>query len=267
MLTKKSFQDAPHVELTGQQAWVHTLEQTVQSLLAGERPIITASLLPDYPPRVDPRLHFIKYGNKIELSWQSSPPSQRLLYASITDFCTGYAWTAHNSRKIVTMDQILKGAKLFAYATEHDSFEFTTYKNDVLAMVPSRTPKKPRYELTLRNIPSKKAHWPFLTTTHSCEFKNTIVGARNTDVFCAHEIAAYFGYMRSVYRQTPVPYQASPFFLPSQNLVNFSHKVSSLKYEDRFLNLAEREMLLWEFARQKKSFIKADRTSLSRYPW
>jgi len=190
----------------------------------------------------------------------------------------GMAWRSlrRNEFKRVTLDESIKGTKLFAWteisgnpieAKAYNDANVDFYGGKFKLWVPSRTPKHGRYEMTAESVPVRKSKfnpviWTDLTATHYCGVTGNDFSYRyvKSEDFCAHTVAAleHLAKTRFVISNDRVPYDFIPFPMPTQETVEYYNKlVNNVMVEDEFngkkrkrpLNKAEREILLWDFVK------------------
>ena len=135
--------------------------------------------------------------------------------------------------------------------------------------VPSRTPHNRRYKITLEGVPVRECRrnhtiWSNMSTVHACPIKVHDLSYRHR---CKleldeHEVAAYIAVAYDLAADGDTSaLDYSPFMHPTQDTVDFNRTMETqvlLEYRDekrklhkRYLNTAERELLLVNLVQQK----------------
>ena len=262
--------------------------------LTEKEAIIIPELVPD---DFAGRLRFLKRGEQVVLDvgktqsdaiYKGMTPKQAHQKAMLNlkkgDYC-GMVWRSlrRNDWKRITLDESIKGAKLFAWSeltgnnieakAYNSTHDVGFYGGKFKFSVPSRTPKHPRHEMTAESVPITKTKqnpviWTDLNFTHYCgivgnDFSYRYVKAED---FCAHEVAALEFLAKEEFRKegyvakrNRVPYDFLPFPVPTEETASYHNKLinqvmvqdkdASGKKRKRPLNKAEREILLWDFVR------------------
>ena len=191
----------------------------------------------------------------------------------------GFAWKSlrKNEHKRASLVECIEGAKLFAWTElANAEIKITPYNNagdaayfggKFKVKVSSRTPKQPRYELTLESVPIVASRqnpvvWTDITSAHYCGITGNDFSYRyvSSEDFCAHVIAAYLEIAREkrLDRGNLVPLEFVPFALPSEMAVGFYNRLTNSmmveqavdgKKRKRPLNKAEKEILLWDLVK------------------
>lgn len=261
----------------------------------GEREaIIVPELVPE---NYESRLRFLKRGRQVVLDvgktqqdaiYRGNTPQmahQRAMSNLKDAQFSGMIWRSlrRNEWKRLTLDESIKGTKLFAWS-ELTGNEITAkpynnvsdvgfYGGKFKFSVPSRTAKNPRHEMTAESVPIQQSRynpviWTDIGFTHYCgvvgnDFSYRYVKAED---FCAHEVAALEFLAKDEYKKTGyvakanrIPFDFLPFPLPTEETVKFYDKlINQVMVQDvdgngrnrkRSLNKAEREILLWDFVK------------------
>ena len=133
--------------------------------------------------------------------------------------------------------------------------------------VSSRTPKQPRYNITLESVPlvnsrNNPVTWTDITATHNCGIRENDFSYRyvSSENFCPHIIASYIKIANETKGKSLVPLEFIPFPLPTEQTVELYNKMTNqmmVEYEydkkkkKRPLNMAEKEILLWDLVKQE----------------
>ena len=210
----------------------------------------------------------------------------------------GIAWKSlrKNEHKRISLVDCIRGSKLFAYselANAEISVKDYNELNDAAYMggkfkvkVNSRTPKQPRYDLTIESVPVVRSVynpviWTDLTATHACGITENDFSYRyiSSEDFCPHVIAAYLKVAKDAKENgelTPVKFM--PFPLPSELTVDFYNKLANQvmvrekigenRRRKRPLNKAEKEILLWDLVKimGPEATLQAKK-KLANYEW
>lgn len=210
----------------------------------------------------------------------------------------GAVWRSlrRNEHNRVTLDESIKGTKLFAWSeisgsdievTPYTDANVSFYGGKFKLRVPSRTPKQSKHELTMESVPVRKSKfnpviWTDIGTTHYCgvtgnDFSYRYVSAKD---FCAHEIAGAIKLAKdnTLLTRDRVPYEFLPFPTPTEATIGYYNKlVNNVMVEEeiggnkrkRPLNNAEREILLWDFVRMNgyESTFGQKSKKFTEYKW
>ncbi|MEM4337054.1 MAG: hypothetical protein QXG86_03550 [Candidatus Woesearchaeota archaeon] len=292
-MDKEQFFYKPHRvdEIIGSRAVKFASKDIAEKIieLSDEEALIIPNLVPnDYSGRINflkraPQVILYTGKNSAEAIKNKITPLKARKKAfnalrSDKKYC-GYCWKSlrKNEHKRVTLVECIEGAKLFAYteisgaqieiAPYNDAVDVGYFGGKFKVKVSSRTPKHPRYEITLENVPVKKSRinpviWTDITATHSCKILINDFSYRyvSSEDFCAHIIAAYIKLAKSLFYEEKniVPLEFTPFALPSKITTSFYNKMQNQvmveysilgKKRRRPINKAEKEILLWELVK------------------
>jgi hypothetical protein len=170
----------------------------------------------------------------------------------------GYSWypvQGNDARKrIVPFVWVLEGARLFAYAENmaggvpikaYDGAARVSKEGaSIIASVPSRQKKQPRYTIKLKHVPvegtteRRAACWSLTSETAETDVMHRIYDIRYTfederegsDVFrfYPHDIAAYLGVVKQYWdNHNWTPLEMSPLALPSRLASDFYRKLGN----------------------------------------
>ena len=195
----------------------------------------------------------------------------------------GLVWKSlrRNEWKRVTLDESIKGTKLFAWTELTGNHIEAEPYNDFINVgfyggkfkfgVPSRTPKQERYRITAESVPIVQSKynpviWTDIGFTHHCEIVGNDFSYRyvKSEDFCAHEVAALEFLAKDEFRRNGyvskgnrIPFDFLPFPVPTEEMAQYHDKLMTQvavqcrdaggKQRKRPLNKAEREILLWDF--------------------
>ncbi len=297
-MNKQEFFQRPKTaaELLGGRTVKHAgtnIAEKVAELSSNEGLIIPEIVPEDF----ESRLRFLKRGDQVVLD--VSQTESDAIYRGMTpnaahqiamrnlkpgQYC-GLVWRSlrRNEWKRLTLDESIKGTKLFAWTELTENHIETEPYNDFANVgfyggkfkfwVPSRTPKQERYKLTAESVPIVKSRynpviWTDIGFTHHCEIVGNDFSYRyvKSEDFCAHEVAALEFLAKDAYRRNEyvakgnrVPFDFLPFPVPTEEMAQYHEKLMTriaVQYKDqngkqkkRPLNKAEREILLWDFVR------------------
>ncbi|MEW5896342.1 MAG: hypothetical protein AB1668_01500 [Nanoarchaeota archaeon] len=190
----------------------------------------------------------------------------------------------------VPLVECLEGAHIYCYASQNrpgrgerstplfpssitirpydDAHKVKVDGAEVVAEVPSRTKRKPRYNFKFRSVPitENRFKWGIafgLATDHNCmgrmydDMRYTYLDDKESSevfTFCAHEIAGYLALIDFYVQRDKnrIPLQMNPFAIPAQETVDYYVRLCKnclIKTPEdkkpRKLNRAEKEILLW----------------------
>jgi hypothetical protein len=229
----------------------------IDLLKAGEYLDAAAGLIRANPAR------FFKDGPLLMIDENhAKTPEEKFLWAredSLAFRLAGYGWKgtgADQRTRVVSLVQILNGAKSFAYdpSTAFDRIYDGGECIEAVITVPSDGQKLPRYTVRIDNFP-QGPEWQNLRGECSCglyRFRHVRQPTERdpTDrlTFCKHMIAACYKIMKAEYHERPDVLRYSPILIPSQTLVDFYRKLERNAVNHRqTLNDAEKETLLWSY--------------------
>lgn len=159
----------------------------------------------------------------------------------------------------IALDDVLFGAKLFAYSENLAKIEVNVYDSckdaetkgaKARVRVPSRAKRQSRHQFVVSNIPiteSSRHLWRDINAGCPCEYKqNLILNFKTSDRFmCMHEIAALYA-IASYYNEQKnrIVADALPFFYVSRELASIWKRLHRVRKGEKKGMLTKAELSL-----------------------
>ncbi|MBI2084651.1 MAG: hypothetical protein HYT70_03520 [Candidatus Aenigmarchaeota archaeon] len=215
---------------------------------------------------------FWRYANIISLNTRATDPQanfrSRMQYILPDDYTRAYSWKSADIPRIyVPLTAILDGRRLYYAVTKlfpqlgiGDRIEVRNYGPEAVVRLPSRSMEEvKRYTIRFNNLSTQGSGepWHRIEPHHACEDREYKLRAEG--YFADDHVVAAFTAVELSRLETSDTIVRSPFLIPGRMLATFDDRLrnqviklyfpkGSYKPEERNLQEAERELLLWKFS-------------------